>query len=81
MKLRLNNSMGNDFFLDDMTYKYENEPVIYKKLLEINKKQDELSKMKAELQGFNESIKNLDILKNKGLNIDNKDIEEFKKNQ
>jgi len=73
--------MGNDFFLDDMTYKYENEPVIYKKLLEINKKQDELSKMKAELQGFNESIKNLDILKNKGLNIDNKDIEEFKKNQ
>jgi hypothetical protein len=54
-----------------MSYKYDNEPEVYKKLLELNKKQDELSKIKAELKGFTENVKNLEILKNSGIKIDN----------
>jgi hypothetical protein len=62
MKLNIKNTLSDDTFYM-MTYKYENEPEFYKKLVEIDRKKEELSKIKQQLKGFTENMKNLEFIK------------------
>lgn len=68
-KLQLKNTMSDDGDFRE-AYQFENEQEVYKKLLELNKKQDELTKIKTQLKGFTESVKSLEFLKNSGVNLE-----------
>ena len=64
-KLFINFGIDNDMNSEEfnLNYLYDDEPKLYKNLMELSRKQEEISKIKNQLQDFRENIEQMDFIK------------------